>query len=141
MSYDIQLGRVYEPAQETDGARVLVDRLWPRGKKRDELLLMEWGPDIAPSAALRRAWHKGYIDELAFIQRYLDELDANRDKLLPLMRYARQGSLKLLTASREPRYSHLPPLRRALLNALDKEDSEADGCEPSSPTCYLQSIE
>ena len=64
-------------------------------------------------------------------------LAANVDSLIPLMRYARAGRLTLLTASRNPEHSHLPILKRALLDALKKEDDEADGHEPSSPTCYL----
>lgn len=140
MTYDIQLARIYEPAQAVDGSRILVDRLWPRGKKQDELSLTEWWPDVGPSNNLRRSWHKGDIDEFGFIQAYLEELDANQDKLIPLMRYSRQGRLTLLTASREPRHSHLPALRRALLNALEKEDRGADDRELSSPTCYMQSM-
>jgi uncharacterized protein YeaO (DUF488 family) len=141
MIYGIHLERIYAPAQESDGARILVDRLWPRGKKREHLSLTEWYPDASPSPDLRRQLHKGDLDYATFSQRYRDELDANPDSLIPLMRHARQHRLTLLTASRDLQHSHLPTLQQALLDALNEEDDEADGPEPSSPPCYHGSID
>ena len=137
MPYDIRLDRVYTPVTDADGARVLVDRLWPRGKRKAELQLTEWCGAASPPSFLRKSWHSGKIDDATFTQRYHEMLAANVDSLIPLMRYARAGRLTLLTASRNPEHSHLPILKRALLDALKKEDDEADGHEPSSPTCYL----
>lgn len=133
--YDIRLKRVYEPAAKADGARVLVDRLWPRGKRKTELHLTEWYRDAAPSPELRRAWHGGKIDAEHFAKKYRKELQSAPESLVPLMRYARQGPLTLLTATREIENSQLPILRSAILSALWEEDMEADG-EPSSPVCY-----
>ena len=69
--------RVYEPASESDGYRVLVDRLWPRGVSRARAALDEWAKDVAPSAELRSEWHhhRERFDE--FAARYRDELDEN----------------------------------------------------------------
>lgn len=136
MSYDIVFKRVYEPAEKSDGARVLVDRLWPRGKRREELDLAEWYRDASPSPALRRAWHQGDLDEQRFAGDYRKELQAQPDVLTPLMRYARQGRLSLMTATRNPEHSHLPILRDALLDQLAREDEQADGSEPASSPCY-----
>lgn len=136
MTYTIEYKRIYAPVEDSDGARVLVDRLWPRGKRREDLNLTEWYRMAAPSPQLRRAWHKDEIDAAAFARDYQRELNAEPDLLVPLLRYARQGRLTLLTASRNPRQSHLPILRQALLDALEREDAEAEGREPSSPTCY-----
>lgn len=136
MDYQILFKRVYEPAADTDGYRVLVDRLWPRGKRRDELALTEWYRNASPSPALRRAWHRGDIDEERFAAQYGDDLNAHPEKLTPLMKLARDDRLTLLTANRDPAHSHLPQLRRALLNQLEQEDAQADGREPSSPPCY-----
>lgn len=136
MAYDIQIKRIYAIPEETDGARVLVDRLWPRGKRRDELVLTDWLRDAAPSPALRRSWHKREIDQSQFSEQYRHELSARQDSLLPLMRLARQGRLTLLTASRDPQQSHVLVLQDVLLRALDEEDCLADGRVPSSPTCY-----
>lgn len=137
MGYDLVLKRVYGPLEKDDGARVLVDRLWPRGKRREELAA-EWYREAAPSPALRRAWHRGDMDREEFAARYERELGEHPDSLLPLMRHARQGRLTLLTATRDPEQSHLPILREAVLAALHEEDRQADGGESSSPTCYLQ---
>lgn len=136
MRYDIELKRVYEPPSKTDGTRVLVDRLWPRGKRRDELVFTEWFKDASPTAKLRRDWHNQKIDDNTFAQDYRRELEDQPESLVPLMRHARRGRLVLLTAARDPLHSHLPVLRDALLTALRLEDEDADGREPSSPVCY-----
>lgn len=136
MTYAIEYKRIYAPAEDGDGARVLVDRLWPRGKRREDLKLAEWYRTAAPSPQLRRAWHKDEMDATTFTREYQRELNAEPDLLVPLLRHARQGRLTLLTASRHPQQSHLPILRQALLDTLEREDAEAEGREPSSPTCY-----
>lgn len=136
MNYDIVFKRVYEPTDSADGARVLVDRLWPRGKRREDLQLTDWYRDASPSSALRRAWHQNDIDEQRFTDSYRKELQTHPDVLTPLMRHAREGRLSLLTATRNPDHSHLPELRDALLDQLAREDEQADDREPSSPTCF-----
>lgn len=136
MSYTIALKRIYQAAEESDGARVLVDRLWPRGKRRESLQLTDWYRDASPSNALRRAWHQGDLNDTVFSHRYRWEVEDDPDVLLPLMRWAREGTLTLLTASREPQRSHLPYLRDMLLKALETEDREADDRTPASSPCY-----
>lgn len=134
--YDLQLKRVYEAVERRDGARVLADRLWPRGKRKDQLHLTEWCREVAPSTELRRAWHSGKIDAEQFASDYRAELQQEPDRLLPLLRHARKGRLTLLTAARDIEQSHLPILRTAVLSSLWEEDMEADGHEPSSPVCF-----
>lgn len=136
MGYRIRLKRVYEKTAQADGQRVLADRLWPRGKKRESLALDDWCKDPTPSARLRKRWHGGDMDYQDFERQYRRELQDNPEALLPLMRLARMGTLTLLTASQDIENSHLPILRQALLEALDREDREADDREPSSPVCY-----
>lgn len=136
MSYHIRLKRVYEKTAQADGQRVLADRLWPRGKKREALALDDWCKAPTPSASLRKRWHGGDLDYQDFEHLYRRELQDSPDALVPLMRLARKGTLTLLTASRDIENSHLPILRQALLGALDREDREADGREPNSPVCY-----
>ncbi len=134
----VRLKRLYDPPATDDGARVLADRLWPRGKKRDDPTLGEWHPELAPSTALRRAWHEGVIDAAMFAQHYRDELAADPDRLIGLMRLARKGPITLLTAHRDPPRSHLPILARALTDALLAEDRAAADGELSSPVCYAR---
>lgn len=138
MSYDIQLKRIYHDASDDDGARVLVDRLWPRGKHRELLALTDWYRGASPSNVLRRQYYNSEISASVFESRYRGELRDDPESLLPLMRYARQGRLTLLSAARELSASHLPLLKEALISALQAEDS-ADR-EPSSPPCYAHLI-
>lgn len=138
MIYDIRLKRVYSEAEPGDAARVLVDRLWPRGKRHDTLALTEWYRDASPSNVLRRQWHQGEISDTVFAHRYRWEIDDAKDCLVPLMRWCRQGRLTLLSAARDLERSHLPLLREAIVTALDEEDRQADGFEASSPPCYAE---
>ncbi|MFG6158256.1 DUF488 domain-containing protein [Halomonas sp. 1390] len=143
MTYDIALKRIYQPADDEDGARVLVDRLWPRGKRREGLALTDWYRDASPTPALRRQYHQEAISEEVFAARYRGELRDAPESLLPLMRHARQGRLTLLSAARDLASSHLPILREALLQALHDQDGEglatpssagpAPGTEPNEP--------
>ncbi len=70
----IALKRVYEPATRADGARVLVDRLWPRGLTKAKAAVDEWLRDLAPSNELRRWYHAQPEHWTAFHQKYLKEL-------------------------------------------------------------------
>ncbi|MFZ0813863.1 MAG: DUF488 family protein [Candidatus Sulfotelmatobacter sp.] len=70
----IAVKRVYESVSRSDGARVLVDRLWPRGLKKSEAALQEWLRDLAPSNELRKWFHAQPDHWLAFRKRYLKEL-------------------------------------------------------------------
>nr|WP_319928141.1 DUF488 family protein [Halomonas zhuhanensis] len=82
----IKLKRVYAPVEAHDGARVLVERLWPRGTTRDALALTEWCPGAAPSSSLRRRYHRQQISEASFHACYRIELCERPDTLWPLMR-------------------------------------------------------
>ncbi|MBB3188813.1 DUF488 domain-containing protein [Halomonas cerina] len=134
MAYDIVLKRVYAEPLPEDGARVLVDRLWPRGKPQESLALTDWYREASPSPTLRRQYHQGEISSGVYAVRYRGELRDAPQRLIPLMRHARRGRLTLLTAARHIEDSHLPLLRDALLKALRDEDA-ADR-EPASPPCY-----
>lgn len=134
MSYEILLKRVYSPSEADDGARVLVDRLWPRGKRRESLDLTDWYRDASPSTLLRRQLHQDEISLSVFAARYRGELRDHPENLIPLMRHARRGKLTLLSASRNLDQSHLPVLRQALIEALQQEDLE--DLEPASPPCF-----
>lgn len=135
MNYDIQLKRIYHDIDPDDGARVLVDRLWPRGKHRELLALTDWYRAASPSTLLRRQYYNGEISAAVFATRYRGELRDDPDCLFPLMRHVRQGRLTLLSAARDLTMSHLPLLKEALLSALEEED-RADREPPSSPPCY-----
>lgn len=71
---NIQCKRVYDPAEQSDGYRILVDRLWPRGIKKTDLALDEWDKEITPSTELRKAFHGEVVDFATFREQYLAEL-------------------------------------------------------------------
>ncbi|HBT6189510.1 TPA: DUF488 domain-containing protein, partial [Klebsiella pneumoniae] len=70
---------MYDPQESSDGYRVLVDRLWPRGIKKEALACDEWCKELTPSAELRKDFHGEAIDFAHFSQRYRQELDAHRE--------------------------------------------------------------
>jgi uncharacterized protein YeaO (DUF488 family) len=100
---EIRVRRVYDAPSQEDGARVLVDRVWPRGLRKDAARLEDWAKDVAPSTELR-TWYAhdpGKFDE--FRRRYLAELAAPgpREALDRLRALAAGGPVTLLTATRE----------------------------------------
>ncbi|GGY01301.1 DUF488 domain-containing protein [Streptomyces hiroshimensis] len=115
-SRQVRVGRVYDPPEEADGSRVLVDRIWPRGLRKDAAALDEWCKDVAPSTELR-TWY-GHDPALfeEFERRYRAELrDASRATALRhLEELARQGPLTLLTATRDRDISAATVLRKVL---------------------------
>lgn len=138
MQRSITIKRVYEPQGTSDGERVLVDRLWPRGRRREELYLSSWLRAVAPSTALRRELHQQRISHDEFVQRYREELTGHPEEVTPLLHASREGALTLLTAARNPEQSHAQVLRQHLIDMLDQED--AQDREPASPVCYSESF-
>ena len=138
MPYTITLNSVHDAIHEKPGktARVLIDRLWPRGLRKDELGDIQWLHDASPAPDLRKGFHSGDITPEQFRRRYKQQLQQSPDTLLPLMKLARKGELQLLTATHDPQTSYLTVLKQAVLDALTKEDRECGDNEPSSPVCY-----
>lgn len=99
---DVRVRRIYEPAEEQDGKRVLVDRLWPRGVKKVDAHLDEWSKDVAPSTELREWYGHEPAKFEEFSQRYLAELnDPARARALDHLRELASGQrLTLLTATK-----------------------------------------
>lgn len=94
--------RIYDPVADDDGARVLVDRVWPRGVSKDHANLNEWFKDVAPTTELRK-WYGHDPDKYdEFKRRYLDELSGpeGTKALDHLRQLARQDRVTLLTASK-----------------------------------------
>lgn len=102
----IQCKRVYEQAAPEDGYRVLVDRLWPRGVKKADLVHDEWCKALTPSDGLRKAFHSETIDFAAFSQAYREELAQHKDEGLRLATLARQQTLTLLYGSKNTEQNH-----------------------------------
>ena len=93
--------RVYEPVEASDGYRVLIDRLWPRGVSKERAQVDEWARELAPSTELRR-WFGHDPERFAeFRRRYRAELRAHADKLADLRRRARRGKVTLVYGARD----------------------------------------
>jgi len=123
----IQVRRVYDAPSPADGARVLVDRLWPRGLRKDAAHLTEWAKDVAPSTDLR-TWYghdPAKFDE--FRVRYLDELSGRgqRAELAKLRALAATGPMTLLTATRDVDISQAAVLAQVLRQPPDDKGGEA----------------
>ena len=97
--------RAYEPPERTDGYRVLIDRIWPRGVSKEEARLDEWARELAPSTELRRWFghEPAKFDE--FRRRYRAELAGHEQKLRELRRRARGGTLTLVYAAHETEHN------------------------------------
>lgn len=101
----LQIKRVYDVPSPADGARVLVDRLWPRGVRKERAHLSLWLKDAAPSPALRQ-WFAHRADRWPeFTLRYLAELKTN-PAIARLQELQRQGSVTLLYAARDESMNH-----------------------------------
>lgn len=136
MSYTVKYKHVQDPAEADDGARILVDPVFPKDKCGDSLGLDEWYSQAAPSIALRKSLRTANIEFAEFAENYRAELESNRSALTPLLKYARDQGLTLLSVSPEPERSHLPVLQRVIVDALQEEDDQSDLDDPSSPVCY-----
>jgi uncharacterized protein YeaO (DUF488 family) len=106
--------RAYEPAERSDGARFLVDRLWPRGIKKEKLEMKAWLKDVAPSPDLRKWFAHDPARWQEFQQRYRAELHANPDAWKPLLEAARQGDVTLLYSARDTEHNSALLLREFL---------------------------
>jgi uncharacterized protein YeaO (DUF488 family) len=97
----IQLKRAYEPAAASDGARFLVERLWPRGVRKQRLKLDAWLKDVAPSTDLRQWFGHDPKKWREFRRRYSAALRAHPDAWRRLLTAARRGRVTLVYAARD----------------------------------------
>lgn len=105
----IQYKRIYDPQEKEDGKRILVDRLWPRGVKKEDVHMDAWLKSITPSNELRKSYHDGEIDYAEFKKRYKSELQRNSD-VEALAGEAKKRTITLLTAVKDVEHSHVPVL-------------------------------
>ena len=115
---DVRLKRAYELADPGDGHRVLVDRLWPRGLRRDEAHIDDWARELAPSDTLRR-WYGHDPDRFDEFRRlYVRELHSQRKRLTELRRRARGQPVTLVFAARDAEHSNAAVLASVLRRGL-----------------------
>ncbi|WP_431215826.1 DUF488 domain-containing protein [Puia sp. P3] len=118
MSSTIQVKRIYDPPAKSDGYRVLVDRLWPRGMKKEAADIDEWAKDLAPSTDLRK-WF-GHEPRLwsDFEKRYMDELKANDAVKTFAKAHGGENTITLLYAAKDEEHNHALVLKKYLATKL-----------------------
>ncbi len=108
-----KIKRVYEPPQRSDGLRILVDRLWPRGLKKSQARIDDWMKEVAPSPQLR-TWFGHRPERFAeFSARYKKELAGN-PKLAELRKRGRDTTVSLLYAARDLKFNQAAVLLSVL---------------------------
>lgn len=110
----IKIKRVYEEADKSDGTRILVDRLWPRGLSRDKVKMDIWLMDIAPGDELRK-WFAHDPDKWdEFKRRYFKELKSKQEHVDMIKEKAQVGVVSLLFGTKEEKYNNAAALREYL---------------------------
>jgi uncharacterized protein YeaO (DUF488 family) len=132
---DVRLKRAYDAASPSDGYRVLIDRLWPRGVSKQKAKLDEWEKELAPSTELRE-WFGHEPSRFAeFRRRYIGELYQARPLLTELRRRARKGTLTLVYAAHDSEHNDAvvlaEVLRRGLPRSRPVRDPTTKDCEPA----------
>ncbi|MEK1861536.1 DUF488 domain-containing protein (plasmid) [Rhizobium leguminosarum] len=108
----LHIKRIYEPKDDKDGARILVDRLWPRGLSKQDAAVDIWLKDIAPSPALRRWFGHDPAKWTEFQRRYRNELEKNPSAVEELKRQIGQADTTLLYAAKDVDHNHAVVLQR-----------------------------
>jgi uncharacterized protein YeaO (DUF488 family) len=111
---DIRVKRIYDPPDRKDGARVLVDRLWPRGVRKEAAELTVWLKEIAPSDELRRWFGHDPARFAAFSRRYRAELTANSEAVERLRDLMKDGPVTLLYAAHDTEHNEARVLAECL---------------------------
>lgn len=117
----IQIKRIYEPGSESDGMRILVDRLWPRGIKKEAAHMDEWMKDIAPTVPLRKWFNHDTSKWQEFQLKYTHELQHNPtiEHLLELL--SKHKTLTLLYAAHDEAHNHALILQHFIEQKLKSE--------------------
>ena len=110
----LRIKRVYEPQARSDGRRILVDRLWPRGLSKKDAAVDEWIKDIAPSAELRRWFGHDPRRWPEFRRRYRQELRAHTDLVRGLTARASRGNVTLVYGARDEQHNDAVVLAAAI---------------------------
>ncbi len=121
----LRLKRAYDAPDPGDGARVLVDRLWPRGLRKADAGLTAWMKDAAPSPALRQWFGHDPARWVEFGRRYRAELRQKAPVLEALRALAQARPLTLVYAARDPQYNHARVLREVLLGSAARRRTPA----------------
>lgn len=129
----IRIKRTYDPAEPRDGRRFLVERLWPRGMKKESLIMEAWLKEVAPSTELR-TWF-GHQPErwTEFQKRYRQELRANPDAWRGLLEASKRGAVTLLYSAHDTEHNGAIVLRDFLVARQRRRAAVAAGSSTARP--------
>ena len=116
----INLKRVYDPVSKEDGVRILIERLWPRGVKKEDLKMHEWLKEVAPSTDLRKWFSHDPVKWKEFQKRYFEELNKNSEALEPLIKALRKDTVTLLYSSKDTEHNNAVSLKNYLEKNVKK---------------------
>lgn len=116
----LKVKRVYERAEANDGVRFLVERLWPRGMKKESLKIEAWLKDVAPSDSLRRWFGHDPLKWREFQQRYQAELDNDPESWRPIVEAAQHDDVTLLYSARDTEHNSALALKSFLEERIEK---------------------
>jgi uncharacterized protein YeaO (DUF488 family) len=118
----VKIKRVYDPPVPDDGKRILIDRLWPRGLKKEGARIDKWIKELAPSTELRKWFNHEPEKWGEFRKRFFSELRGKRDAVDVIVNAARKGPVTLLFGSKEKRFNNAVALKEyieAKMNASE----------------------
>ena len=116
----IRLKRAYEPTAREDGRRFLVERLWPRGVRKNALQLDAWLKDVAPSTELRKWYSHDPAKWRDFKKRYWKELETKKDVVLRLAKEAKENKVTFVFGSKEEKQNNANALKEYIENVFLK---------------------
>jgi uncharacterized protein YeaO (DUF488 family) len=120
----IRLKRAYEAAAVSDGQRFLVDRVWPRGRRREDLQIAAWLKEAGPSTELRKWFGHDPRRWPEFQRRYLVELDAHKDVLAPLLTASHRGDVTLVYGAKDEQHNQAVVIKAVLEERLARERAQ-----------------
>jgi uncharacterized protein YeaO (DUF488 family) len=110
----VKLKRAYEPVSKDDGVRVLVERLWPRGRTKAKLRLDAWLKEVGPTTELRQWFSHDPQKWPQFRRRYFRELDSRPESWRPILSAARRGTVTLVYSSHDEEHNNAVALKEYL---------------------------
>ena len=114
----IKIKRIYEAPDKSDGYRILVDRLWPRGIKKEYADIDEWSKDVAPSSELREWFGHDSVKFKEFTARYSKELHSKKEVLKHIVEIAKKQNLTLLYGAKDTEHNQAVVLQKVLNKML-----------------------
>ncbi|MBW7867363.1 MAG: DUF488 domain-containing protein [Brumimicrobium sp.] len=113
-SVNISIKRIYEESSPTDGYRILVDRVWPRGVSKEKANIEEWMKEIAPSTPLRK-WFNHEVDKYAeFKKKYSEELKSNKELLEKIHAIAKKQQVTLTYGAKDEEHNQAVVLKEVI---------------------------